>query len=68
MYRTLVAIYSRLPDAAALRRELEEFGLPSDHVQISSESGTAAASAAAESGGMAVKDEAWPHGRASTTK
>ena len=35
MYRTVVAVYSRLPDAPVLRRELEDSGVPPSQIHIS---------------------------------
>jgi hypothetical protein len=37
MYRTVVAVYSRLPDAPVLRRELEDSGVPPSQIHISTE-------------------------------
>lgn len=37
MYRTVVAVYSRLPDAPVLRRELEDSGVPPSQLHISTE-------------------------------
>jgi hypothetical protein len=37
MYRSVVAVYSRLPDAPVLRRDLEESGVPPSQIHISTE-------------------------------
>jgi hypothetical protein len=37
MYRSIVAVYDRLPDAPVLRRELEDSGVPPSQVHISTE-------------------------------
>lgn len=37
MYRTVVAVYSRLPDAPVLRRELEDSGVPPSQIHVSAE-------------------------------
>jgi hypothetical protein len=37
MYRSIVAVYSTLSDVAALRRELEDSGVPPSQVHISTE-------------------------------
>jgi len=37
MYQSIVAVYSRLPDADALRRELEDAGIPASRLHISTE-------------------------------
>jgi hypothetical protein len=37
MYRSIVAVYSTLPDAPVLRRELEDSGVPPSQVHISTE-------------------------------
>jgi hypothetical protein len=37
MYRSIVAVYARLPDAPVLRRELEDSGVPPSQVHISTE-------------------------------
>jgi hypothetical protein len=37
MYRTVVAVYSKLPDAPVLRRELEDSGVPPSQIHISTE-------------------------------
>jgi len=37
MYRTVVAIYSRLPDAPVVRRELEDSGVPPSQIHVSTE-------------------------------
>jgi hypothetical protein len=37
MYRSIVAVYSSLAEAAALRRELEDAGVPPSQVHISTE-------------------------------
>ena len=42
MYRTVVAVYSRLPDAPVLRRELEDSGVPPSQIHISTEEAPAA--------------------------
>lgn len=42
MYRTVVAVYSRLPDAPVLRRELEDSGVPPSQIHISTEEPPAA--------------------------
>jgi hypothetical protein len=42
MYRSIVAVYSTLPDAPELRRELEDSGVPPSQVHISAEEEPAA--------------------------
>ena len=37
MYRSIVAVYSALPDAPVLRRELEDSGVPPSQLHISTE-------------------------------
>jgi hypothetical protein len=37
MYRTVIAVYSSLPDAPVLRRELEDSGVPPSQIHISTE-------------------------------
>jgi uncharacterized protein (TIGR02271 family) len=47
MYRSIVAVYSNLSDALALRREIEQAGVPSSQIHISTEQGTTGTTATA---------------------